>query len=73
MSSMRSPRGITLKWTTFRLESTFEDSQTREQERLVRANASPDHSTGLHLISGGLWGFESADSEWQVVGPSQRA
>lgn len=52
---------ITLKWTKFQLESTCEDCWNREKERLVRASANPDHYTGLHLISHGLWGFEPPD------------
>lgn len=49
---------ITLKWTTFQLESTCEECWTREKERLVRSSATPDRYTGLHLISRGLWGFD---------------
>ena len=52
-------REITLKWTTFQLESTCEECWTKVKERLVQTSAHAEQPTGLHLISGGLWGFDS--------------
>lgn len=49
---------ITLKWTSFQLESTCQECWTKEKERLVRASTDADHYTGLRLISRGLWDFE---------------
>lgn len=51
-------REITLKWTAMQLESTCQECWEREKERLVRAAINPQGYTGLHLIPGGLWGFE---------------
>ncbi|MDH3607313.1 MAG: PRC-barrel domain-containing protein [Acidimicrobiia bacterium] len=60
-----SDKEITLKWTMFQLESTCEDCWTREKERLVQASIHADQDPGLHLISRGLWDFDSPSHRGQ--------